>query len=35
VLKIDRKTGRLEETGSVIQVPAPVCIRMLAIGSDK
>ena len=35
VLKINRKTGELDETGSVIKVPSPVCVRMLAIDPAK
>ena len=31
VLKINRKSGELKPTGTVIKVPAPVCVRMMAI----
>jgi 6-phosphogluconolactonase len=33
VFRIDAATGELEPTGEVIQVPTPVCVRFLAIGS--
>ena len=35
VLKIDRRSGKLTATGTVITVPSPVCVRTLAIGKSK
>jgi 6-phosphogluconolactonase len=31
VFRVNQKTGALETTGNVVQVPAPVCVRMVAI----
>jgi 6-phosphogluconolactonase len=32
VFRVNAKTGELEPTGNVVQVPAPVCVRMVPIG---
>ena len=31
LFEIDQKTGRLKETGNLISVPTPVCVRMIPI----
>ena len=31
ILRINRRTGELKPTGSVVKVPAPVCVKMLAV----
>ena len=31
VFKIDEQSGKLEPTGEKLEVPSPVCIRMMAV----
>ena len=31
ILRINRRTGELKPTGSVVKVPSPVCVKMLAV----
>ena len=32
IFRIDPESGKLEATGNVVEVPSPVCVKMLAIG---
>ncbi len=33
VFRIDRETGKLSPTGKVVEVPSPVCIKMIPVGA--
>lgn len=34
VFRIDRETGKLSPTGKVVDVPSPVCIKMIPVGAS-